>query len=177
LFKKESHYLWTATVLLAAYVLFMHCVFDVAWTDSAAWARILNVAQDAVPAIRRLHDDAPSIYTNYWGVFFLGFWVMSPIYWLLGAMGAPFLSDSRRKRLTEGAPFKRVVSMFSIFIILMIFVYEFPVLNGMGIYNETSRFLPILALTWWIVAMLVYYQGQASRVLWQRLRLIFKPAT
>ena len=166
LYKKESHYLATVTAMTGIYVFFMHYVFNVAWADSSRWLQIINAGQHAIPALRRLHDHAVAIYTNYWGAFYTGFWMMSPIHWLFGVLGVPFLDVKRRTALVDNISMKRLVLMVAIFSSMSIMLYEIPMLDAMGIYSQTSSSFLILCVTWWLVALAMYYQGQLSRVLW-----------
>lgn len=168
IFKKESQCLSTASLIVCTYVLFMHFVFPRAWVDSAFALRVISRVAQTIPAVRRLCDD-PTEYTNYWGVFFSIFWIISPIYWLLGFLGASRLNPHRHQKYVIETTVFRVAIIFGIFTLGTVFLLFFPVFHGIYYIRQTSNFLPLLMLSWWATAGIIYFQAQACRVLIEKI--------
>ena len=164
IFKKESHYFYVATIIVCGYVYFMNYLFNASWAGSEAALGLIGMMEIVVPSIRQLHDNAAE-YTNYWGIFFSIFWLTSPIYWLLGFLGASKLSLERHRKLVLETTIFRVVCVFLMAVFCFGFLFAFPIFGGMYYVRQTSHFFPVLALSWWAVMGVIYFRAQIFRVL------------
>jgi hypothetical protein len=164
MFCKESQCFATAAVVACGYVLFMHFGFGESWSNSYLVMCVAKKMATIIPAIGKLRHDGVH-YTNYWGAFFSFFWIISPIYWVFGFLGAPVLSVDRYKKLVVNTTILRVVVIFFLFSTGVAYLLTFPILNGMLVFNQVSDFFPVLLLSWWLVAGVIYYHALVLRVL------------
>lgn len=189
LFRKQSHYLWALVLLVAAYVLFMKYVFPPAWADSPQAVAFVREVASLVPAVNNIvisHHASPNSsfgerfvsnffanmppYTNYWGMFYATFWVMAPIFWVMGFIGSFFLSEYRYEILiVKNSPTKLFwqTTMACVFS-----SYEFAVPSTGGYFlDQMSNFLPKLIHSWLVTAAVIYFSGLGLGALFQKVKL------
>ncbi|WP_186038582.1 hypothetical protein [Burkholderia gladioli] len=170
-FSKEAHYVGAMSLFLISYVTFMRYIFHFEWATTGIALKIINEMEAIIPAIEKLNDKSlESI--NYNKIFFSLFWIISPIFWILGFFGATKLTSHRRKILLRDTSALRIFSIVTLESLLVIFFWEFPMINGMILLNQTSKSIAILFISWWVPAAIIYYHAQMLKVLIMKLNYI-----
>jgi hypothetical protein len=164
----ERCYFLAASCVVGLYVGYMHFMFNSSLADSEGALRITHWMAKLIPAIGGLPREVASS-GNYWGLFFSLFWISTPIYWLLGYLGAPLLSQYRYQKAVTETTVLRVICFFMICTLGIVFAALFPIFNGMWVVNQVSEHFLILLLSWWYMATVIYYQALALRVLIMKL--------
>ena len=86
------------------------------------------------------------IYSNYWGVFYALFWVIAPIFLILGFVSSFFLSEKGLDALREKTWLKLVIAFFFLMAITL-FGFTVPEVGTKPWFDETSSNVVILAFT------------------------------
>ena len=154
----------TTALLVGAYTLYMNLLFHKEWVAVSSLTWLVNVMAAIVPAIRGVREHVIA-YTPYWGLFYSFFWLTVPIYWVLGFAGARYLSPIRYQRLIVETTVARVVSILALVSIGAAFAFLYPWLSFGFFVDQMSDFWPKLMLSWFVVALTFYFQGQTLRVL------------
>lgn len=170
LFRKESHYMWTLAFLVSAHVLYMTYLFPRDWADTPAALALIDRVASIVPALKFLRQEAPS-YTHYWGVFYATFWIMVPIYFVLGFIGSFFLTPYRQEILIVKTSWVRIWAIFFLLLILATVTFAFPMLSFGIFINQMSEFIPKLILSWFVTAGIIYSVPRIACVLILKFKL------
>ncbi|WP_148264844.1 hypothetical protein [Collimonas fungivorans] len=159
LFKKESHYGWTACAIIVFYVLFMSYVFPKAWADTPFALSFINTMASIVPALSNLIGHSPP-YNNFWGVFYAGFWGISPIFFILGFFSAFFLTEKKYKNMVMASQVS-FLGMCVVFLFVFVFVWVFPFLGGFlsPFISQVSDAIPFRLIAWGMTAGALYLPG------------------
>lgn len=164
LFRKESHYLWALVVLVFMHVLFMSYLFPLPWAETPLALAFVDQVATLVPSLRRMQQHVPAP-IHYWGMFYAIFWVLAPIYWVLGFAGSFFLSPSRYQNFVVRMRLSQILSVLLIFTGCALFIFEIP-MPLTGIYSDQmSQFLPKLLLFWGACAGVFYLQARGVAAL------------
>jgi hypothetical protein len=170
LFRKESHYVWATAFLVSAHVLYMTYLFPRDWADTPAALELIDRMASIVPALKFLQQNVPS-YTHYWGVFYATFWIMVPIYFVLGFVGSFFLTPYRQEILIVKTSWVRIWAIFFLLFILAIVTFTFPMLSFGIFINQMSEFAPKLILSWFVTAGIIYSVPRIACVLILKFKL------
>lgn len=163
LFKNESHYWWLLFAIVFCFVMVMTYIFPRAWSDSPGALNFIEHAASIVPALRFFQSS--SQYTSYWGMVYAVFWVISPIFPALGFASTFFLDEEKYKRLTLQSD-RKFFGMVCAIVLALISVFLLPL--KAPLFDQTSRFLPVLVCGWLITAGAPYGFGWVCGVSWRR---------
>jgi hypothetical protein len=163
LFRKESHYVYALIFLVCCHVLCMTYLLPQNWADTPTALAIINTVGSVVPVVGNLKTAIPKLYTNYWGLFYSIFWIMSPFYALLGVMGSFFISSNLYEKIMKMIV-EKIFLYFLLYLALFEMVFNFPLLI-FGLVNQMSNFLPILLISWFVTACMPYVLARVIRIL------------
>lgn len=170
MFRKEPHYIYLLIFLVSCHVLFMTYLLPKGWADTPTSLEIIKVVGSIVPVVRNIKINMPS-YTNYWGLFYSIFWIMAPLFMILGFLSSFFYSTDRYEKVV----LKMSLTRFSIILVFcVLFVcleFEFPLLSFGPFMNQMSKFLPKLLVSWFASACILYATAQMIRILFLKLSL------
>lgn len=170
LFRKESHYMWTLAFLVSAHVLYMKYLFPRDWADTPAALALIDRMASIVPALRVLQQDVLS-YTHYWGVFYATFWIMIPIYFVLGFISPFYFSAERYKKVVVKMGVGRTWALLLVAILCVLLAFAFPLLSFGPLVNQMSDFLPKLILSWFMTAGMFNFLANVIAILILKFKL------
>ena len=178
IFRKESRYGWTIALLVGIHATYMKYLFPRELANTPLALSIIDLMSCTVPAIHLLrfppvhHSYYLAPYTNYWGMYYSSFWLISPIFIFLGFRGAFYFSPLRYKNLISEIKMWRLIVTSVIFISLGIYVYMMPLLSkNNAIINQMSDSLFKLYFSWMMVAGCLAGVGQTICVCCQKIKL------
>jgi hypothetical protein len=113
-----------------------------------------------VPALRDLQQHVP-LYTNYWGMFYSIFWVIAPVFFLLGLVGSLFLSKYRYQKLIVQTTKATLFGAFAACLGSGLAILFFPLISFVFV-DQMSSFLPRLLFSWAVMEGVIYYTGMCT---------------
>ena len=165
LFKKDWHYGCLAVFLLIGYIAFMLFIFPKEWALTSQVDKFVEAVSNMVPMLR--HYRHAKEYDKFFGVFYAGFWMLSPIWLFLGWMISYcyFLTTKGYERLQNLSALKMTLSVFFTHA-LLIFFWASP------IYENTSRLQSMsiaqelfeIFKSWGTIAGFILLSGAAVRL-------------
>ena len=76
-------------------MLFMVYLLPKGFPNGNSSIDFVNKLSSILPVLERIREGGG--YDNYWGLFYAVFWLISPIYWILGFVGASLLNEEQQK--------------------------------------------------------------------------------
>lgn len=157
LFRKPAYYQWITLAIVACLVLFMLYAFPAEWADTPRALHFIDVMSSLVPVIQLFRQH--SNYSNFWGMFFSIFWVVSPLFLFLGFLFAFFQSGERYKYLIAMSGLK-MFFLALVWLALNLFVWYLPMAGeGSWRMNQISRNPLFLTWSWLLVAGVIFGLG------------------
>jgi len=151
-------------------VLFMVYLLPKGFPNGNSSIDFVNKLSSILPVLERIREGGG--YDNYWGLFYAVFWLISPIYWILGFVGASLLNEEQQKKLIYDLSKVRIFAIFSLTSLGVFYIFEFPVSLPGILPNQMSCFVLKLIFSWLYTALCIYAQATMVYILIAKFRLI-----
>lgn len=171
LYRKEAHYGWTACAIVVIYVLFMSYLFPKDWAETSNSLVFIERMANIIPALNNLMHHS-SEYTNFWGMFYAIFWMISPSFFILGFISTFFLPDAKYKRMIL-ASHRLFLAGFWLFVMVFIYIWAFPFLGGIisPFISQISNFIMFRLAAWGVTTGAIYSVGSVFGAFYLRFKL------
>lgn len=180
LFRRKSHYNCFIFGVVSGFVILMSYFFPHEWASAPLALDFSTTMAVVIPAIDELIKTVPE-QVDYWRLFYAIFWVMSPVYLILGVLMPILIKDDDKEKPSKGLwrfiepsfftemkhnKFSRngfeEFAFGTLLIIGMVVFFTFDSCSNTTvrtILNMTSSFVPRLIISWGCLAYIIYMAG------------------